>query len=159
MGACLPFTALAAAESMEISPLAAASASSDTFRSPPGAVLVFPVPPVFWASLNLGCAGRVWPSASARAEIALIGPLLLVSPLLPGDCAAAGATKNTKEPIAAACRTTHIRILAPETLNQNDVVHLSVISSSEWDSSLIGSCTKHGMQESKRSAVTLDGSA
>src|SRR5262249_24053308 len=52
MGACLPFTALAAAESMDISPLAAASAPSETFAS----VSVFLAAFVFWASLNLGCA-------------------------------------------------------------------------------------------------------
>jgi hypothetical protein len=37
----------------------------------------------------------------------------------------------------------------------------SVLSfvSSEWDGSLIGSCAKHGMQESKRGALTVVASA
>src|SRR5262245_4372628 len=54
-GACWPWpiTALAADESMDISPLAAASAPSDTFAS------FFPAP-VFGANLSFGCVCRVW---------------------------------------------------------------------------------------------------
>jgi hypothetical protein len=55
------------------------------------------------------------------AETALIAPPLPVFLPPPELCASAGATtKSAKEPIAAARHTTHTRILAPETLNQNE---------------------------------------